>query len=269
MDIGSILRCTECNGDLLEQAEHKCALKEKGMPGCYACAVCGREYPVVEDVIDFLPGTADRKRKLGQWFMEFEPIVKNYESRYIRDSRLFSWLTGITLEEEMNLIQRLADSGPRDTILDLACGPGLYTRTFAEGGSERKTVGLDLSWPMLKRASREEKELGLENIALVHGDAHSLPFGDSSFDVVNCTGGLHNFPDLPRALDEVQRVLKSAGRFTMAVLRRIGSGRVRLLDPFYHFFSPEELNVLMNDAGFELEIHHARGFWIIAVATRR
>jgi ubiquinone/menaquinone biosynthesis C-methylase UbiE len=43
--------------------------------------------------------------------------------------------------------------------------------------------------------------------------AESLPFEDNTFDSVVCTWTLCSIPDLPRALAEVNRVLKPGGRF--------------------------------------------------------
>jgi ubiquinone/menaquinone biosynthesis C-methylase UbiE len=49
----------------------------------------------------------------------------------------------------------------------------------------------------------------LTNVLLVRGDAHHLPLAGGSLRQVNCSGGFHQFPDLPQALREIARV--SAG----------------------------------------------------------
>jgi ubiquinone/menaquinone biosynthesis C-methylase UbiE len=57
----------------------------------------------------------------------------------------------------------------------------------------------------------------------VHGDAQSLPFADESFDVVINIEASHGYPDFPRFLAEVARVLRPGGRFLYAdVLLRQG-----------------------------------------------
>ena len=44
------------------------------------------------------------------------------------------------------------------------------------------------------------------NVLLIHGDAHHLPIASASVRRVNCSGGFHAFPDLPRALREIARI---------------------------------------------------------------
>jgi SAM-dependent methyltransferase len=48
-------------------------------------------------------------------------------------------------------------------------------------------------------------------------DAGALPFPDASFDRVTCRFGVMYFPDVPRALHEVRRVLRPGGRAVFAV----------------------------------------------------
>ncbi len=41
---------------------------------------------------------------------------------------------------------------------------------------------------------------------LIRGDAQHLPLADGCLHKVNCSGGFHQFPDLPQALREIARV---------------------------------------------------------------
>ena len=265
------LCCPACRGDLRVRPEVAPAPDaDLGV----VCTACQLEYPVVEGIVDFLP--ADHlERSPSQQAMEARPIVAIYEGSWWRGSPLAALLMQISLDEEMSLIERIASPGPTARVLDLACGPGLYARRFAAGHPEREVVGLDLSWPMLRSAIRKAAEARIENLRFVHGHAEALPFRDASLDLANCCGALHLFPDIPRALRELGRVIRPQGRFSMAVsLRGSGSlGRLRgtvakiLLG--LHSFSREELEALLDDAGFEPSIHHAKGAWMIAVGERR
>jgi ubiquinone/menaquinone biosynthesis C-methylase UbiE len=67
-------------------------------------------------------------------------------------------------------------------------------------------IGLDLSLAMLSRAAYHVNRWGLDNVLLIRGDAHHLPFADGTLLKVNCSGGFHQFPDLPQALREIARV---------------------------------------------------------------
>ncbi len=104
---------------------------------------------------------------------------------------------------------------PRDgeMCLDIATGTGDLAILIAERAPGIRVTGLDLSRDMLDVAEAKILRKGLkERVQIVEGNALSLPFPDQSFDVVTCGFGLRNFPDLPRALSEMRRVLKPGGR---------------------------------------------------------
>ena len=208
--------------------------------------------------------------------MESVPVVAVYESRLWRRNPFAEALMGIAFTDELDCIARAARLDEASRVLDLACGPGIYTRPFARRLTRGHIVGLDLSRPMLAYAQRRRRAEGLVNLDLVRGSALDLPFAAASFDVVNCCGALHLFPDVPRALGEVYRVLRGDGRFTMAVIRagdgprarRVVGLRRRLLG--VHSFAPSDLDRQLGRAGFGgFEVLHEHGPWMIAAATKR
>ena len=147
MKLPEILCCPQCRGHLQAHTAEGAGDPGEESLSCHQCTECGTEYRAVDGVLDFLPqDTAEKGR--GQKFMESERMVGIYESKWWRRSRLFALLVKISLDDEMALIKRIAEIGPADTVLDLACGPGLYARAFAEDGPRRRVVGLDCSWPM-------------------------------------------------------------------------------------------------------------------------
>jgi demethylmenaquinone methyltransferase / 2-methoxy-6-polyprenyl-1,4-benzoquinol methylase len=93
-------------------------------------------------------------------------------------------------------------------VLDACCGTGdLALAARREGG---RVTGLDFSEPMLERARRKSSE-----IEWVRGDLLALPFADGSFDVATVGFGVRNVEDLGRALRELRRVLRPAGRLAI------------------------------------------------------
>jgi SAM-dependent methyltransferase len=207
--------------------------------------------------------------------MEAEPIVRIYESRLWRRSPYVALLTGITFERELELILRVADLTGADRILDLACGPGIYTRPFAQRAPAGSVVGLDISLPMLRYASRRARRERVENVLWIHGAALNLPFPEGHFDLVNCCGALHLFPDVARVLSEVHRVLKPTGRFTVAAFRRaegrFAEVRAAVRRRLYGIdaFSPDDLESRLQQAGLsEIQCHHARRAWLIMSARK-
>jgi len=73
-------------------------------------------------------------------------------------------------------------------------------------GPEGLVIGLDISRALLSRAAYHVNRWGLDNVLLIRGDAHQLPFAGECLHKVNCSGGFHQFPDLPQALREISRV---------------------------------------------------------------
>ncbi len=230
--------------------------------------------PLKDNVIDLLPPGSPR-RSLAQATMESQAVVAIYESRFLRRSPIFAALMRLTFEEEYRLITRAAKLQGAERLLDLACGTGIYARPLAGLLAQGGVVGLDLSLPMLQYASRQADQQQLENILFIRGDAHALPFPASSFDVVNCCGALHLFPDVPRALAEISRVLKPGGRLSVATFRkrqgRLAEWVVRVRQGLSGMaaFQPDELGERLREVGLEaVQCHHAAGIWLIMSARK-
>ena len=214
-------------------------------------------------------------RSLAQSLMEWGPLVRIYESRLWRRSPVFAAFTGISFDDEYSLIADAARISRTSQILDLACGPGIYARRFARRARQGAVVGLDLSMPMLRYATRRAKEEAFRNLHLVRGDALSLPFEDGLFDAVNCCGALHLFPDVTCVLREIHRVLKDGGRVTIAAFRRGEGPLARLQNEVRRrvigvdAFSLPDLTARLKGAGFSRpRCLHAAGIWLLVTARK-
>jgi demethylmenaquinone methyltransferase / 2-methoxy-6-polyprenyl-1,4-benzoquinol methylase len=101
---------------------------------------------------------------------------------------------------------------PGSKALDVCCGTADWTIALAEAvGPTGKVTGLDFSQNMLNVGLEKVKELGLEQVTLIHGNAMELPFPDNSYDYVTIGFGLRNVPDYLQVLKEMNRVLKPGG----------------------------------------------------------
>lgn len=94
--------------------------------------------------------------------------------------------------------------GGKPRILDVGCGTGANISLMQQYGT---VIGLDLSSAALRLSKSRDLH------ALVQGDASSLPYEDTSFDVVLLMDVLYHrdVPDKSIPLREVMRVLKSGG----------------------------------------------------------
>ena len=107
----------------------------------------------------------------------------------------------------------VADVRPGQVVLDVACGTGIVARTARPlVGSAGRVVGVDLNEAMLTVARRVAP-----GIEWRQGDVASLPFAAGSFDVVLCQMALMFFPDRPRALRELARVVAPGGTVAVCV----------------------------------------------------
>jgi demethylmenaquinone methyltransferase/2-methoxy-6-polyprenyl-1,4-benzoquinol methylase len=103
----------------------------------------------------------------------------------------------------------MAQVGPGQRVLDLACGTGDLAIAAAAKGAT--VVGLDLTMPMIDLARRRAAPASQRPPAWLVGDMHALPMPSESFDVVTTGYGLRNVPDLRVALSEIHRVLRPGG----------------------------------------------------------
>jgi len=101
-----------------------------------------------------------------------------------------------------------------NTVLDVCCGSGDLAFQLGEAvGREGQVTGLDFSGAMLAGAANKEVQLRQTTGAIpcmkwVQGDALNLPFANGVFDAATMGYGLRNVTDIPKALQELCRVLK-------------------------------------------------------------
>ncbi len=123
---------------------------------------------------------------------------EQYEAWYA--TQRGSWIG----EEEYRLLASLLAPNPGETLLDVGCGTGYFTRRFATDAAERNVFGTDINLNMLRFADRHSAR----SIDFVAADAHQLPFCDSSFDLVVSVTTLCFIQDEKQALREMLRVAR-------------------------------------------------------------
>jgi ubiquinone/menaquinone biosynthesis C-methylase UbiE len=98
-------------------------------------------------------------------------------------------------------------------ILELGCGPGYLWKENANRIPSMWDITLsDLSPGMLDSAWRNLVVTG-RSYRFREIDAQSIPFEDETFDAVIANHMLYHLPDKPKAIAEIERVLKTGGRF--------------------------------------------------------
>lgn len=97
--------------------------------------------------------------------------------------------------------------------LDIATGGGHTALVFAP--HVKRMIASDLTREMLDQVDKQVAEKGIGNVETKIADAEALPFDDGSLDLVTCRIAPHHFPDIPKFVAEVHRVLKAGGTFAL------------------------------------------------------
>ena len=130
--------------------------------------------------------------------------------QFTRQAVPFSTAPSIKDEAALNLVVESSGTTAADTVLDVACGPGLLLCAFARVA--RWAFGIDLTPAMLERARTLQREKGLANSSWIRGDGLGLPFKDGTFSIVTSRFAFHHFLDPATALVEMARVCAPGGR---------------------------------------------------------
>jgi SAM-dependent methyltransferase len=122
----------------------------------------------------------------------------------------FATAPGIKDEDALKFVVDFTGAGPNDTVLDVACGPGLVVCAFAQVA--RHATGIDLTPAMIERARVLQQEKGLTNVTWQVGDVLPLPYPAASFSIVTSRFAFHHFQDPQAVLAEMKRVCTPDGK---------------------------------------------------------
>lgn len=155
-----------------------------------------------------------------------------------------------TMTIERALIQ------PGNSVLDVGCGTGEVTLRAKMRAGTGQVYGIDPAPEMIAVARKKAGSRNLD-IDFRVGAIESLPFPDSSLDVVTSSLMMHHLPDdlKARGLREIYRVLKPGGRLLIADFMNPGDSLVNhLFLAFTHHrglkYGIQDLQKLLNEAGF-------------------
>ncbi len=222
------MRCPRCAGSSLDS---------RGASIC--CPSCGISYPIRSGILDLIGNDSAEVITPFQRIMQIPLVVSVYESLWRRAGYFLA--SSRSFDDEIRTVLRFQEAGDNSRLLDLACGPGVFTRPLAER-SKGIVIGLDLSWPMLCHAQRKVGTRGPTNILLMRGSAFRLPFQGASLTYINCCGALHLFDRPDEALREIARTLRRGGCLCVqtTIKPRHSAGLASFLDRFIRFGFFEE-----------------------------
>ena len=118
---------------------------------------------------------------------------------------------GFGLPTEFALIKK------GDTVLDLGSGAGndcFVAR--AQAGESGKVIGVDFTPIMIEKARENAEKRGFNNVEFRLGDIEKLPLTTNSVDVVVSNCVLNLVPNKKGVFQEIMRVLKPGGHFSIS-----------------------------------------------------
>jgi len=111
---------------------------------------------------------------------------------------------------------------PGDRVLETAAGTASNLLYLPE---EIEYFGIDISFPMLRRAQRKAEKAG-RFAELIQADGAYVPLRDASFDMVFQMGGLQFMSDPFRAVNEMARIAKPGAQ--IHVIDELRGARIML-----------------------------------------
>lgn len=175
--------------------------------------------------------------------------------QFTRQAAPFAAAAAIRNQQVLDRIVHWAGAGPEDTVLDVACGPGLLACAFARVA--KYVTGIDMTPAMLEQARKTQQEQDLKNLSWQQGDVYSLPFPPDQFSIVSSRFVFHHLQDPLAALKEMKRVCKPDGKVVVADMapqpeKANALNAAELLrDPSHVRALPlDELRELFEQAGF-------------------
>ena len=96
------------------------------------------------------------------------------------------------------------------TILDVGTGTGVFLPYLLKKvGVQGKIIAIDNADKMLSKA--KSKKIG-DNVIYLCADVMAIPLADDFCDAIVCYSSLPHFPDKPKAMIEMKRILKKGGQ---------------------------------------------------------
>ena len=147
------------------------------------------------------------------------------EDKNIKQKQLWSGVGGdvwVDKQREMDImlnplgeraIQGLDLSGERK-ILDIGCGCGATTLEIAKAVTQGEVIGVDISEPMLERATKTASDMMLNNTSFQVKDVQVDEMPRSYFDIAFSRFGVMFFEDPFEAFKNINHSLKDNGQLS-------------------------------------------------------
>jgi SAM-dependent methyltransferase len=168
------------------------------------------------DLLDALSYKPSLYEKTPDKFWDDDHISKSMLEAHLNPDNDAASYRPSMIRQAVQWIAGLSGNQYNRALLDLGCGPGLYTTLYADAGFE--VTGIDLSPRSLEHARAAAAQNG-RSIRYLQGDYLTTDF-DGTYDIVimiSCDFGVLPPSDRSLLLDKIHRVLRPGGVFVFDV----------------------------------------------------
>ena len=148
---------------------------------------------------------------------------------------------------------------PGDVVIDLGSGAGndcFIARS--QTGETGKVIGIDFTEAMIAKARANAEKLGFNNVEFRQGDIEKMPVTAKVADVVVSNCVLNLVPNKKNVVNEIFRVLKARGHFSISDIVLVGELPANLKQAAEMYagcvsgaIQKDEYLGLIKEAGFE------------------
>jgi SAM-dependent methyltransferase len=237
--------------------------------GCLTCPACGREYPIEAGIPRLLPDRTVLAPEEAR-DKERERDRRDQEAGIYDRNRALRVLGAFEIPATLRRLQ----PSPQDTVLEVGCGTGRFTRHLARCGA--RVVAVDFSFASLQIARRKVPEA---HIDFIQADASYLPLTDGTATKALTCQMLEHLPTpeaRERALAGIARVLQPHGELVASAYwyspfaRWLGDRQGYHSEAIYYYrFDRREFHALL-DPWFEVDsLTGALIYILLARGSRR
>lgn len=139
-----------------------------------------------------------------------------------------------------------------DTVADLGAGNGYFTIPLAKK-TESQVYAVDIEPKMLALLRELAEKEEIANIRYIQSDLENIQLEDQTVDKVVAAFVIHEVPDMPKALSEARRILKSGGTLLVVEWEEVPTP---IGPPLEDKISSQEMAKLLEQSGFQTEVIH-------------
>ena len=154
-------------------------------------------------------------------------------------------------EERPDLVLEAMELKAGDTVADIGCGSGFFTRRLAQAVGPSGTVyGVDIQPEMLEHLKERCAAEGITNVVPVLGGENDPRLPEGELDWILLVDTYHEFQDPQPMLRAMRDALAPGGKIALVEYRLLGDTAAHIKEE--HRMSPRQVLKEWNPAGFQL-----------------